>query len=579
MPDRIVYLEDVTQLAGDGVTDDTMAFYSAIMGASSGDWIKGKKGAEYRLASVGSLAEAGIPLNKVKLDLNGATASFEQTSSMAYGFRMLNDGWLWGEGRARTTISQNASPQRIAHSPVTVGCGYGCDGPIGAPNPYVSTRGWKIGGGIKVETVKPDGSLIGCHGEFEDYFIEDVYFPDSAYAGLGIAMDWLPRGLVVPEDTPTSLRTKFNNGTFYTLHPGAGEINRIHAGLMSYTGNAAQDDGFALVRLSAAHHTSVKKISAKRATSLFKNVGGDFGFEFAPAGMKPNAGKGIHVSGGRLENQVGVSGIYNAIYADSLADNILADVQLHGYEPLMDPIGNSGIIIENIFSRTATALNSGFRVRSIRDAKLINCSSFGNLHSVSIEDAAYKVEVIGGVHESTSSHGIFIDGTSQPEDCVIRGALCSLNVGAGIYADRAKRPILIENTIGRQNVTETATWGLRATDDCTGYRIQNNRIFGCTGPAVSCGSTETVGVGGVISDNYVAPGLVRYGGSAIVLVMETVLPGLNGRLFFAQYGSVTASGPVNGSGNFQTGDLIFVMNAPSGPKQLLKSGASWVVLS
>ena len=118
MPDRTIYLEDVAQLAGDGVTDDTTAFYAAMMTASPGDHVVGKKGAEYRIAGLGGVTTKGIPLNGVHFDPNGSTVSFEISTPSTFGFRMQNRGSVWGDGLVHTKASQNATAQRADHAPI-----------------------------------------------------------------------------------------------------------------------------------------------------------------------------------------------------------------------------------------------------------------------------------------------------------------------------------------------------------------------------------------------------------------------------------------------------------------------------
>jgi hypothetical protein len=62
LPDRVIYLEDETQLAGDNIADDTAALKVALNSASPGDVVKAKRGAEYRLASVAPYPDVGIPM-------------------------------------------------------------------------------------------------------------------------------------------------------------------------------------------------------------------------------------------------------------------------------------------------------------------------------------------------------------------------------------------------------------------------------------------------------------------------------------------------------------------------------------
>jgi hypothetical protein len=472
MPDRTIYLEDVTQLAGNGTTDDSTALQTAILSASPGDAIVCKKGALYRVVT-DSLLHRGLPLNGVHLDANNSSFLFEHNTPISYGFRLVNKGQLWGEGLAKTTVSNNANAQRIAHSPVTVGCAYGDE-----VAPFYSTREWKIGGGLRIETVKPDGSLIGCHGEFEDYLIEDVCFPDSAYAGLGIGMDWAPWWINTSVNTGsiTQLRQKFLNGEYYSLHPGAGLINRIRAGALTYAGALNQDGGPTLVRLSAAHDVVVRDIHAKKAAALFRTVGGDVGAEFAPSAMKGKIGKGLRVEHLRLDEQVGNNPV---VSINCFADNVAREPS---YTPWLDPIGYSGIEVRDVISYKGTTTNDAFKANMVRGAKFVDCSSNGHRRSVNVGDGADQVKVIGGRHSSTYENAIWIDALDAPEDTEIREALV-VNSGtslghAAIYANRSIRPQIIGNQIGEKSgAIETQKWGVLIDGGCINPKSQDNRVL------------------------------------------------------------------------------------------------------
>jgi hypothetical protein len=478
MPDRAIYLEDVTQLAGDGATDDTAAFYAAIMGATPGDWIVGKKGAEYRIVGLGGVSTKGIPLNGVHFDPNNSTVSFEFSTPHTFGFRMQNRGSVWGEGLVHTPVSNNGSSQRIDHAPIAVGCAYGDDGPFNVTNPFLDQRTWRVGGGVRLNTAKPDGSIIGCHGSFEDYLIEDVFFEDSATAGLCIGMDWLPRGLDMSVDTWEVMRTKWSNGQGYTMHPGAGIINRIYAGAMSYSGAAAEDGGPTIIRLSAAHDVSIQHVHAKQASALFRTVGGDFGREYAQNGAAARISRGHRVEHMRLDTQVGSNAV---VHLDSLGDNVYGAA---GYVPTYDPLMSSDIVVSDVISYSGSPTQHAFVARMIRGAKFINCSSSGHLRSVSIEEGSDDVHVIGGRHENTQLHGIMIDGTLAPQDALVQSCKLSMNgmaspgTYASIIAQKAARPGILGNVIGKKiGDVETQGVGIRISPNATGYAQSNNQIL------------------------------------------------------------------------------------------------------
>jgi hypothetical protein len=527
MPDRAIYLEDVTQLAGDGMTDDAAALQAVLNSASHGDVVKAKRGATYWLAGVAALPNRSLTVpSGITIDPNGATFAFAFNQASTYGFRLLDFAAVWGRGTVKTAMSQNGLVQAIDHAPFGIGALYGDDGPINTLNPYLSARGWKIGGGLSIETVKPDGSLVQIFGAPEDWLIEDVYFPDSAFMGLGIGADWLPRGAITSIDSQMAANlSNFQNGLGCTLHPGYGNIRRIHAGVMTNTNHVRGDGGPTVIRLSGCHDVKVADVHARKAAAVYRNVGGDLGFEFAPDAIKLRAHKGNRAERLVLRSHTGTN---PAVFIDTNADNVGRAKLNYGYQPLLPSIASTDIVVRDASVAREAAANPqrAFWVVNTIGARLEECSSIGALFGVHVDGAADDISVTGGTHEMASGQSVLVDGTDKPERTLVSGVRClrsgqgGSNVGA-IELGRSINPVVKGNKVGTPgDALEKAGWGIRATDDCDGYVISENQVLqvrpSTNWPAISCGVGESINKGRVVN-NFVAPGLTPYGGASTVL--------------------------------------------------------------
>lgn len=537
MPGRTVYLEDETQVIGDGAASDTEALQAVLntVGAAGGGHVVGKRGAIYRLPINMSTPNKGIAIPAgVHLDPGCATFNFECTGQWVYGFRLLSKARLWGEGLIQTTSSTGDSGQRLDHAPIALGSCYGDDGPLNTANPFVEASGWRVGGGLRVRTVKPDGGTIHGHGGFRDWLIEDVELPDSAAAGIGIGFDWLPRGLTAFADfnafptmtnqqvaaLMTKLQAAYAQGAYYTLHPGDGAINRVVAGALTYSGAATGNGGTILVRLSGCLNVTVSRVHAKRAASAVFITSGDVGGEFAPQSVRSRLGRGLRVEDFVLEQADGST--YGAFYADQFADN-MEHMKSYGFAPQVRPIDRTDLEFVRCATHGGSSPQAAYQLRYMIGGKLTNCSSRKHLRGVHVGDGADCVEVIGGEHSHTKWEGVLIDGEDKPEGARVRDVRVWLagfdnpgsNVGA-ISMYRSLRPAIDSCIIGRGDDDESAIWGIRASEQTAGADIIRNSILR-TRPgsgAISVGSSESTGIARRIADNYIAPGLAPYSGCA-----------------------------------------------------------------
>lgn len=539
MPDRVIYLEDDIHFANTVGVDDALALHNALQSASPGDVIKAKRGATYWLSGVAALPNRSMTMPPgVRLDPNGATFAFDFSEQWTHGFRMLNDAKIWGEGTIKTAASANSSIQAIDHAPICIGsrlnftAGVEPTQPVPV-DPYAVTHGWKIGGGLNVETAKPDGTGICTFGGMDGHcLIEDVYFPDSPSIGICIGLDWLGRGTYVgPDEFMHVNRDRFDNGALFTVHPAHLVINRVHAGVLSNTNYRREDGGPTVLRMSGVHDIEVSRLSAEEAAGLFRNVGGDFGFEFAPAKIKLRAHKGIRIDRMMLKSH---RGNHAGVQIDTIPDNIERARINHGYVPLLSTDGTTDLIVKDVtvirdislpIAQQATPQRA-FWVRDTNGAKLVDSKSVGALVGVHVDDGANMVRVEGGLHQMAQCQSIIVDGGRRPQNTTVEGVHCirsgqgGANVPA-IGAVRADGPMFIRNTVGVVgDPLEKAAWGVQVALETEGYVISENKVLQVRQPpnypAISCANGEAINKGRVVN-NYVAPGLTPYGGASTVL--------------------------------------------------------------
>jgi hypothetical protein len=544
---------------GDNSTNDEPAFKLAFtaLTARGGGTLLCAAGDVYRLNLTTALADKGLVIpDNCTLDLNGATLNLHCTDGDVYGLRPRNFSRVIN-GTVNVAASSSAGSQGGSHCPIVIGPQYGDGGTVASPSAYENLNGWELRNLI-LGNVKTNGVGIQVIGNSYDGVIDHIHAPSSATMAGVVHLDWGSVGSLDAANVAAS-RVLFNANTAYTTHPHRITVSNISAGVLSYvvyTTNVTTGGSHG-VRLSGVYDVTVENVEIESCTySGFLHTAGDFGFEFAPASVKPyrhrnikvanymvrdaNDGWGFYAdafadnvglaaegsvftgsisgttltvtasaSGSIVLGQVisgsgvtggttitafgtgtGATGTYTVSASQTVGSTAMTGA---GYSPLLTPEQYCGIEFNTCYSRQATVTffyNYGWRIRRGAGFRLVNCSSYGHLQGMRIEDKALDVQVIGGSHEETRTESIYVgDDTNVPERVTIRDVRCvraMTDSGDGnkalINLDSGEDLKVINCSLGSDDPlrSEDAKFGIRVGDGVLRAVIEENRVISLT---------------------------------------------------------------------------------------------------
>jgi hypothetical protein len=163
------------------------------------------------------------------------------------------------------------------------------------------------------------------------------------------------------------------------------------------------------------------------------------------------------------------------------------------YSPLLTPEQYAGIEFDTCYTRQATAsffYNYGWRIRRGQGFRFVNCSSYGHLIGMQIEEKALDVAVVGGSHEETRSESIYVgDATNVPKRVTIRDVRCvraMTDSGDGnkalINLNSGEDLKVINCSLGSDDAlrAEDAKYGVRVGDGVLRASIEGNRVISLT---------------------------------------------------------------------------------------------------
>jgi hypothetical protein len=530
---EVVYLGQPMNLLqfgalGDDSTDDRAAIQGAIdfVSAAGGGVLRGVAGKTYRCVINTGVTSHGLVLKpNVTLDLGRSTISLRCTGDV-FGIRVQSNATIENGTVATTLSSSLSSGQAIYHTPISLGAAYGDYLTVGSLDAFASPSGWKIRN-LTVTNVRSDsptagGSMIHIFGGAHQGVIEDITIPDNATVGIAIGMDWMPVGPFTGTDVAAlnAIKTAYNNGTAYTIHPHEIDVRRISIGNMSATNTGSF--GSHGIRLSGCYSIRVDGVRVAGSTyaGIF-HTAGDLGFEFAAAGDRDFRLKGTVFRNVTIENANNGFGIF----CDTHADNITVAIS-GGYSSLLPAITPTDILFDNVAtqgSATSSAV-AGFKVTYTDGGEIRNCRS--RLHSVGvlIDSNVTGLKIVGGDFNSNWVHGIQANPGSAAEDILIDRAKCFSNgIGAGssdagIYLKNTFRPIVQNCTFGT-NGENFQDFGLRLEADVTDAIIIGNYCDGVatSGVAYSIASSTDYGVLAQFNGNRSRSSITtKYGGANII---------------------------------------------------------------
>ena len=528
MPNRTIYLEDETTVIGDGAADDMAALRAIVQTSGSGSGrgeIVCKRGATYRLVSNASIPDKGLALRNVRFVLNGAALHYECDGD-CYGTRMGSNAILEGPGLVKTIVSTNvflAWPTSTWHAPISAGYAYkdpdrGVPGNLGA---LFTIRNWQVKG-LTVENLRTteNSVVMGIIGDVADGLIEDIEFPDSAVMGGALGFDWSWAGLPDTTASIAAMRTSFDAGALYSVHPHNIEARRLKIG--RFTRPKVNGAGGLGVRLSGCRDISIGDVEVAETTYAgFFNTAGDAGWEFAPDPEKMHAARGIKVS--RFNVRKATTGW--GCFVDWYGDNIAHAMANFGYQNILSPTYRTNIEIDSFstFGPENATAEDGFYTHHMIGGTFRNIRVRGHKRGVSLANGTDQLRVQGGEVIFSQHDGITIGDNDRPEDCTVEGVWVFGNgmnhpVGnpSGIHDVNSHRTRIIRNITGIEGETRQL-FGVRTNPATLNAQVIGNhcRAVKSGGAAVVIGGTDVPGTCAVYRDNTAAPGIITYAGSSV----------------------------------------------------------------
>lgn len=481
---------------GDGTTDDGPAFRAAADAAAA---VKGivrcSRNKTYRLVAAGTAIYGniyGVVLKEgVKLKVNGSTINAEvgtgnQLSVWIYGSYVEID--LEG-GEINAISSGIPSSQFFFHAGISVGIQNNCGDTVANPSPGHGLKGFKIHGG-RVTSNRTHCPAIQLMSSCNDFDI-DVEVPDSAFCS-GVHADWGNVGFV-SSGTIDATKTAYLAGDCYTTHPHNGRI-RVKTGALTVA--AVGDLGSSAVRISGCHGIVVDGVEAESLTlSGYRHTGGDLGYEFAQASVRPHAYKGNVCRNMEIRDP---SSLSECVFVDTLADNVYRQQFISGYVPIANPLYHGNVIIEeNDFFGAGITGQHGIRVIQARGVSVLRNSVQNCDVGILIDEFTQDVEVEGNKPSGNLSHGIQVGSDAVRENTErvgVRRNRCYGNgtagTGYGVYVARCRTGWMDDNILG---VIGEATQdiGLVIVDNGVNWNVsaRRNHVLGATSSAYSIGGS------------------------------------------------------------------------------------------
>lgn len=481
---------------GDGTTDDGPAFRAAADAAyaAGGGTVRCARGKTYRLVAAGTPiygnTYATVFRDKVRFRGNASTINCEVGNGNQIAF------WIYGsyvdidtEGGSVNAISSGTpSSQFFFHPAISAGIQNNCGDTVANPSPGHGLKGGKIRGTYSsTRTHCPAIQLASsCSG-----FDIDVYIPDSAFCS-GVHADWGNVGTVSSANI-SGTKTAYLAGQCYTTHPSGNTIS-VKTGALSVA--AVGDLGSSGVRLSGCHDTVVKKIDAKSLTlSVYRHTGGDLGYEFAQAEIRPHAYKNNVCQNWSIEDPTSLS---EGAFIDTLADNVYREQFISGYVPIANPLYHGKVIVEKgDIVGTGTSGQHGIRIIQARGVTAQENTIQNFDIGILVDEFTQDIDVETNTVFANLSHGIQIGLDTVRENTERVGArdnTCYGNgtagTGYGIYVARCRTGWVDDNVLGSIGEA-TQDIGLVIVDNGVNWNVSahDNHVLGATSSAYSIGGS------------------------------------------------------------------------------------------
>ena len=467
---------------GDGVTNDAAAIQAAIDHAAGlgGGVVICSDGATYYMTAL-PVVKAGV-----LLDMQRATFNATLGSGNIYGVRLGNYAGI-RNGTINVTSTGVPSSQFIFHACISIGEANSSGGTPASPSLYSSVYNFLVED-MTLSTSRQYCPVIQGQGNIYNGTIRNIFVPSSATCS-GVHLDWSDVGSPVSSANITATRAAFDAGNCYTTHPHNIVIENIKVGTLSVAPSG--DLASHVVRLSACYNISVHNIECTSVTgSAYLHVGGDLGFEFAPANVKPYACKGNSVEKVTVLAPTAVQ--QYGVYVDTLADNVYREQFLAAaYVPLMNPLMHGNVVVRDaVLNGVRAAGKYGIRIIQARGVQVFNGAVSAWDYGIWIDEFTQDITVDGTIVTANRQDGVHIGFGEVREDttriavrnCTIYGN--GIDATAyGIRVDRCTSAWLNSNVFGTLNETTQAI-GVYVVQNSVNWDI-NGRDNTCVGATVS----------------------------------------------------------------------------------------------
>lgn len=540
---------------------DLAAFQAAIDRASAigGATVMAEPGRNY----TGTAIE-----NKQNVYVRGNCCTINQTmgAGSVTGFRMATRSIVDGVIFTPTT-GGSPSSQFFWHCPVTVGAPNNNGDSVASPNAYQTVTDWAIIN-CEITPCRQFGPMIQVMGDASRGLIRGNRQPSNSN-GSGIHLDWGNVGTVSSSAISTT-RASFDANQAYTTHPHDITIEDNHMGALSVV--ASGDLGSSVVRMSACHRITVRNNSAESTTLTgYRVVGGDLGYEFAPAAVKPYAMKGIALDG--LTISAPTSSFLDAVWVDTTADNIDREqTSASAYVPLMSPLMHGSVTVSVDVSGPNVSSGYGIRLIQARGVK-VKGGSFQKFDiGIYIDEYCQDIDVEENAVFANRSDGIKCGTTALRESTdrigIRRNRVYgngTAGTGYGIHIARGRWVDVEDNTLGTADES-TQDVGVVVADNAVNYmvNVRNNHVHGATTAAYSIpGSVAPYYFDqiGEFNGNTADAGIPQ----APIVVSQNFIPIKRASFFnktVADYISNIVGDP--STGRWTRGSIIRVLDATSG---------------
>jgi hypothetical protein len=459
----------------DGVTDDTAALQTAATLAENGFlWLE-------KAASCFLTNEINIPVG-CKIMGNGATLNFNLSGNTLA--LVMNDNCSAFDLTANVIEVTAATGGGQNQCPIVIG-DYG----IGTGYSNLKMEN------ITVHTQRSNGNGIFITGDSHNIEITNLTIPNSVTMGRPILVHW------GGADSPST----------GTTHPYNINIKNVKIGAQTLASSEQ-----AAIFISGAYNINVDNVEIDETyRSAFTIFSGDYGFEYAPANVKPLALKGIKVTNvsSRISRTIG-------FYVNGQAPLYTGTPQYH-----------ADIIFENCSSvgdKSAT-VNNGISIMNVSGVTFKKCNIINHNHGFAPGSNLDGVVFDDCLFDNNRLNGIYIsNGTREPRNLVIQKCLFKNNgengsglaQKSGLYIGIAKNVSVQECQFGDLTSEPFQLGGIRVENTVSFTKIRNNHVHNVAsgGTAYSLGSGGDYQIVDEFISNSANPGITYKGGATIYTI-------------------------------------------------------------